>query len=119
MRWGDVEVGDIVKGRGRPVEVERIDSTGDGQIYLIVRMGGRRMRFGPADPKRMIPYGVFVAFRGEPHYSICSECGDVWPCTHMNAVRGAERILAVEASLCEHCRRPVTSGQMKYTVATG
>ena len=84
-------------------------------VYLIVvpADGGKRHHL------RVRPYG---GFRGawvlSPHYPVCKDCGELWPCREVEITQEVDRQAAKLAELekilpgcCWSCGEPVTSKQ--------
>jgi len=89
-------------------------------VYVTVRPA----RGGPGSRLRCQPYMYRqAAVRVIPaHHPVCAECGELYPCRHLEIDRLADAGLAelenLEAILpgcCWHCREPVTERQKSIT----
>lgn len=84
-------------------------------LYVIVTPagGGKRRRI------RVRPYAGFrVAYVLHPHYPVCTECGEPWPCREIDITQEvaaeAAKLAALESILpgcCWACGEPVTHRQ--------
>jgi hypothetical protein len=75
--------------------------------------GGRRRDY------RIRPYATYRgAYVLHPHYPVCRDCGEPWPCRELEITREVrtqsaevERLAAVLPGCCRGCAEPVTSRQ--------
>lgn len=83
-------------------------------VYLILLpvKGGERRHV------KVRPYCRPSAFVLSPHYPVCSECGDLYPCRHLEIEAEAgqqmaevERLAAILPGCCWNCGKPVTARQ--------
>jgi hypothetical protein len=83
-------------------------------VYLIVvpANGGKRVH------KRMRPYVRRQAWVLHPHYPVCRDCGEPWPCRELEITREVrkesaevERLAAILPGCCWGCAEPVTHRQ--------
>jgi hypothetical protein len=84
-------------------------------LYLIVEpaSGGEREHW------RIQPYAAFRrAYVLHPHYPVCKDCGEPWPCTELAITREVrehaaevDRLAAILPGCCWECGEPVTSRQ--------
>ncbi len=82
-------------------------------VYLIVLpvKGGKRRHV------KMRPYVTFglMAYVLHPHYPVCTECGEPWPCPEIGITREVrkqtaevERLASILPGCCWSCGEPVT-----------
>jgi hypothetical protein len=83
-------------------------------LYLIVVPAGAGKRVH----KKIRPYVRRQAWVLHPHYPVCKDCGEPWPCRELEITRevrkqGAEvdRLAAILPGCCWACGEPVTSRQ--------
>lgn len=83
-------------------------------LYLIVvpANGGRRRHI------KARPYGWMPAYVLSPHYPVCRECGEPWPCRELDIAREVrkeaaeiERLSRIMPGCCWKCGEPVTARQ--------
>jgi hypothetical protein len=83
-------------------------------VYLIVvpADGGKRVH------KKIRPYVRRQAFVLHPHYPVCRDCGEPWPCRELEITREVrrqaeevDRLAAILPGCCWECGEPVTSRQ--------
>jgi hypothetical protein len=85
-------------------------------VYLIVvpARGGKRQHC------KVCPYSNFglMTYVLHPHYPVCTECGEPWPCPEIGITREVrknsaemERLAAIMPGCCWSCGEPVTARQ--------
>ena len=81
-------------------------------LYLIVlpAAGGKRRHV------KVRPYSGVNAYVLHPHYPVCTECGEPWPCPEIGITREVrkqsaevERLAGIMPGCCWHCGEPVTA----------
>lgn len=50
-------------------------------------------------------FRLLVATNADPHYPVCSQCREVWPCIHVQAEDATSRALQDARYECDHCGR--------------
>jgi hypothetical protein len=85
-------------------------------LYLIVlpAHGGKRQHF-KVRPWRGLGHTAYVL---HPHYPVCTECGEPWPCPEIGITREVrkqaaevERLSSIMPGCCWSCAEPVTGRQ--------
>jgi len=138
--WGDLRPGDLVvlwrqvwavrearlvpvidwDEQDREVYRRRYGSGGTEEgwpyrpVYLVVVpvKGGKRRHV------KVCPYANFglMAYALHPHYPVCADCGEPWPCPEIGITREVrknaaevERLAAIMPGCCWACGEPVTA----------
>lgn len=81
-------------------------------VYLIlVPVNGGKQRHAKALPYMMRSYAYVL----HPHYPVCRDCGEPWPCRELDIKREVDkqsaeydRLTKILPGCCWHCGKPVT-----------
>lgn len=98
--------------RRRPEEGAREEDWSLRPVYLVIRpVAGGEPRHVKA-----LPYNHRTRYVLHPHYPVCSDCGEPWPCPELDVKRELDkhaaemaRLEAIMPGCCWACGEPVTA----------